>query len=321
MKTLVLIASLVLAGAAQAETLDLKPVTIREWKSVFGQVEAKDAAVARTRIGGTLVELTVTEGDTVKAGQQIALVHDDKIALQIEAVDAQLSSLTAQLTRAQADYDRGKSLIDRGTITTQAFDKLKTDVEVTEGQIAAAESQRKVLEEQAAEGAVLAPADGLVLTVPATHDSVMMPGEPVATIGSGGFFLRVALPERHAPYLKKGEAIQIQTARDTKTGEIAKIYPMIEGGRVLIDVDVQGLDTAFVGARLLVRVPVGVREALVVPAAAVTTRYGIDYVTVSTDAGTEDRAVVIGEHVEEQGGRDSIEILTGLQAGDRVVVK
>ena len=49
----------------------------------------------------------------------------------------------------------------------------------------------------------MAPGDGRVLTVPVTRGAVVLAGEPIATIGGGGFFLRLAIPERHAERFRK----------------------------------------------------------------------------------------------------------------------
>ncbi|MEY8841163.1 biotin/lipoyl-binding protein, partial [Cribrihabitans sp. XS_ASV171] len=67
-------------------------VELTEWKAVFGRIEARDRVPARTRLGGTLVEVSVAEGSEVTEGEQIASVRDEKLALQLGAIDAQLSS-------------------------------------------------------------------------------------------------------------------------------------------------------------------------------------------------------------------------------------
>ena len=56
-----------------------------------------------------------------------------------------------------------------------------------------------------------------------------------------------------------------------------KIYPLIENGRVVADVEVAGLSSRFVDARVLVRLPVGQRQALLVPEALVHTAHGLDF--------------------------------------------
>lgn len=310
-----LLASAFLAFAAVAETITLEPRTVTEWKPVYGRVEAKETVPARARIGGTVTELSVSEGDAVAAGQEIARVHDDKIAFQIAALDAQIDALQAQLATAETELKRGEELVQRGVATVQRLDQLRTTVDVTRGQIAATRAQRAVVEQQAAEGQVLAPAAGRVLTVPVTRGAVILPGEPIATVGGGGFFLRLAIPERHAGTLAEGAELGIATEAGTVQGRIAKLYPQIENGRVIADVDVEGLDTAYVGLRLLVTLPVGSRTALLVPRGAVVTRGGIDFVTL--EDGRE-RAVVLGEPMSLDGA-DMVEVLTGLVAGDRVV--
>ncbi len=318
---LLLIAALVTAATAAtaAETLLLAPQEVPQWKAVYGRVEARDLVPARARIGGTVVELSVSEGDTVAAGAQIALVRDDKISFQIAAIDAQLRAFNAQLDRAQAELARGRSLVERGVSTAQRLEQLETDVSVTQNQIAAAQAQRAVILQQAEEGEVLAPVSGRVLTVPVTRDAVIMGGEPVATIAGGGFFLRLAIPERHAPDLHEGAALQIASNGTAMPGRLAKLYPQIENGRVIADVEVEGLDASFVDARVLVKVPMGVRQALLVPQPALISHSGLDFVRIRQDGAELERAVVPGE-VMQLDGVPHVEILTGLHSGDTVLL-
>lgn len=306
-------------GLAHAGVLDpLKPVTVTDWKAVYGEIEPRDQVPARARIGGTLVSLKVTEGDMVTSGQEIGEIVDRKIAFQLNSYDAQLQALQAQLTNAETELKRGEELLSRGVSTTQRLDALRTQVDVLKNQIASTQAQRQVVVQQADEGKVLAPISGRVLTVPVTKGSVIMPGEAVATVAGGGFFLRLAVPERHATFLKEGAPIRIETPDGPATGTLAKIYPLIQGGRVTADVEVKDLPDRFVNARVLVRLPVGQRQALMVPAGALITRLGLDYVKVREDHETVLRTVVPGSH-ERIDGQDMVEILSGLAAGDRVV--
>lgn len=319
MRIAILAAALAAATPALADTVLLTPEPVVEWKPVYGRVEARDLVPARARIGGTLAELLVTEGDEVAAGARIAVVRDDKLAFEIAALDAQLRALEAQLIRARTELERGRSLIERGVTTAQRLEQLTTDVDVTLNQIAATEAQRAAVIRQEEEGEVLSPAAGRVLTVPTTRDAVVMPGEPVATIAGGGLFLRLAIPERHAADLAEGAEIRITAAGAETTGTLVKLYPRIENGRVVADVEVEDLADAFVDARVLVEVPVGRREALLVPRAALVTRSGLDFVRVIAGGGSIERAVVPGDTILRDGTAH-VEILTGLQAGETVSV-
>ena len=91
------------------------------------------------------------------------------------------------------------------------------------------------------------------------------------TIGGGGFFLRLAVPERYAGSLHKGDTIQIETTGMAE-GQLARVYPQIENGRVIADVEVPGLDDAFVDARVLVRLPIGERTVCQAARTAMSSR-------------------------------------------------
>lgn len=294
-------------------------VELTNWKAVFGLIEARDQIPARSRLGGTLVEISVVEGSVVNAGQVLGRVVDEKLALQLNAVDASLQSLMSQLANAEAELARGENLLERGITTAQRLDALRTEVDVVRGRIGSTEAERDVLQQREAEGTVLSPIEGTVLNVPVTAGSVVMPGEVIAEIGGGGFFLRLAVPERHAMNLEEGDNIRIEGPEGEREGRLAKIYPQIQNGRVVADVEVPGLVTDFVGARVLVRLPVATSEAIVVPAMAVTSRMGLDFVTITGPDGTlHPRTVLIGgtHHVD---GEVLVEILSGVQGGDVLV--
>lgn len=313
-----------LASHALAETITVERMPVTEWKSVYGQVESRDRLPARARIGGTVMELGVSEGDPVEAGQKIALVEDEKLQFQIGSIDARLEALAAQLETARTELERGQALIERGVITSQRFDQLRTNVDIVQGEIRSLESQKLVVAQQINEGEVLSPEDGVVLSVPISRGSVITPGEVVAVIAGGGVFLRLAVPERHASDLVEGAEIEIgtggATSDDRQTGRLVKLYPQIEGGRVQADVEVEGLDGRFVGLRVPVRLPVGERQAVLVPRSALQREGGLDFVTVSgADGEDRDRAVVPGGIVYLDGAFWS-EVLTGLTEGETVVL-
>lgn len=305
------------AVAARAETVVLAPVQVTDWKAVYGRIEARDRVPARARIGGVLVELLVTEGDAVAEGQPLARIVDDKLAFQLSALEAQRAAVAAQLENARAEVKRGEDLLKQGVTTAQRLDALRTQADVLAGQLAAIEAQAQVTRQSQAEGEVVAPAAGRVLDVPVSKGAVVMPGEAVASLAVGGSFLRLAVPERLAAALREGDAIQIEgPIKDIQGGKLAKVYPLIENGRVVADVEVPKLPDGFVDARVLVRLPVGSHDALVVPEAALVTRDGLDFVGVEGAAGVELRAVVPGSR---EGGM--VEILSGLVAGDRILTE
>ena len=157
----------------------------------------------------------------------------------------------------------------------------------------------------------------------------MLTGEEVARIASGKYYLRLTLPERHAGEIKQNATVHIGrrglstpaagSIADARTGRIAKVYPEISDGRVTADVEVDDIGDYFVNERTMVWIPVATRTVLAVPANAIVTRQGVDYVRVRMGDGATDVAVIPGGTLYVDGG-PRIEILSGLREGDRIVL-
>ncbi|MEI7606069.1 MAG: efflux RND transporter periplasmic adaptor subunit [Rhodospirillaceae bacterium] len=319
---------LALAGLAAAETsapaagrLTIVRTAVDDLKAVYATVESVHQVPARSRLGGTLEHLSVAEGDKVTAGQVLARVRDAKQPLQIAALDARLKSSEAQLRQARQELDRARQLRQTGAVSQQRLDETVTAVDVTDAQLAALRAERALVAEQMHEGEVLAPADGRVLKVSAVDGTVVMPGEPIATIALENYVLRLRLPERHARFLKSGDAVQVgarglgsteAAGTALRRGSILKVYPELVEGQVVADAAVPGLGDFFVGERVRVTISTGTRETMVIPADFVFRRFGLAYVR--RDPGG-DTVVQVGPARED----GSIEILSGLKDGDVAV--
>ncbi|SFI41922.1 efflux RND transporter periplasmic adaptor subunit [Albimonas pacifica] len=304
------------AGAAAAQGWEVRPVEIADRRPVFGQVESVKRAYARARLTGELAELSVTEGDAVAAGQVIARVRDDKLDLQIAALDAGLRALEAQAAQARIDLDRARELRERGAVAAATLDQARTAMNVIEETRAAREAERAALVRRRDEGAVLAPEAGRVLSVPVVQGMTVTPGETVAEIAAERFVLRARLPERHARFLGEGDVVQIAergplTGGEAGEGRIAKVYPELEAGQVVVDIAAAGLGDFFVGERVRLSVATGVREALVVPPAYLRLRHGVAFVRLEGGGAPVEVVVQPGGPVD--GG---VEVLAGLKPGD-----
>jgi RND family efflux transporter MFP subunit len=287
-------------------------------KAVIATVEPVHEVVARSRIGGTITSLTVKEGDEVAAGGRIAIVVDQKLLLQMQALDSRIEAQQAERDQAQIDFARAQQLRRSGVVSQSQLDQAKTRLDVAQRTLQALRSDREVVEQQAAEGAVLAPEAGRVLKVPVQQRSVVLAGETIASIATRNYVLRLQLPERHARFLKAADTILVGARglaaetdpEELRRGKVVLVYPEISDGRVIADVRVGELGDYFVGERTRVYVATGTRAALVIPEGYLYHRFGVDYVRL--EDGTE---VVVQPGLPVDGGR---EILAGLRPGDIV---
>jgi RND family efflux transporter MFP subunit len=231
--------------SARAENLTVASRSVADEKAVFATVESVSVVPARGRIGGTIVQLNVREGDPVARGQTIAAIGDEKLALQMKSLDAQIDALQAQSSQAQSDFTRTEGLVERGTLPRVKLDEARTALNVAENGLRARTAERAVVQQQFNEGQVLAPADGRVLKKLVAVGSVVLPGDIVAMIAQQNFKLRLRVPERHARFLKAGDKIRVDGAefgeQAFKAGVIDLVYPQIEDGRVIADATVEGL--------------------------------------------------------------------------------
>lgn len=314
------------ARAADPSNFVIAATEIDDLKSVYATVRSRDLIYARVRTPGTVVSLAADEGDSVSQGQVLALVADPKIALKIKAIDARIVAATSRMETAKVELERSQTLLAQGVSPQSRVDQARTAYDVASNDLKAAQAERAVAETEIQEGEVLAPTAGRVLKVPVTEGSVVLPGESVATIAANGYLLRLELPERFARFMKIGDPIRLGdrglegSETPLVSGRITQVYPELENGRVIADAEVPDLGSYFVGERVLVWISAGKRQGYVVPHSFVFRRFGIDFVRLARDgAGYADVVVQTGRSIEAPDGQQTVEVLAGVSAGDRLV--
>ena len=96
-----------------------------------------------------------------------------------------------------------------------------------------------------------------------------------------------------------------------REGKVRLVYPEIQGGRVIADVDVTNLGDYFVGERTRVYVTTGRRPAILLPSASIYQRAGVSFVRLK---GGVEVVIQVGEARPE-----GTEVLAGLRDGDVVL--
>jgi RND family efflux transporter MFP subunit len=305
--------------AFAADEITVARTSIDDTKEVLATIESVRSPQARARIGGTLDTVAVVEGDRVKKGDVLATVVDPKLKLQLAAFDQRIAALQAKLELIGLDLDRVRRLRETGSAPQSRLDDAETQAIVTRAEIAAARADRAVVEEQVAEGRILAPDDGRILSVKSVVGQVIMPGEPVAVLASAGYVMKLRLPERHARTVHVGDRVLVAGHGSTGPlgeGRIVRVYPELDQGRVVADAEAPGIGDYFVGERVRVVIAAGRRDAVVLPVDRLIRREGLTFVRL---AGRGEVPVQTGEHLAEANAAARIEILSGLIPGDVVV--
>ena len=127
-------------------------------------------------VSGEIVDIFVAEGDTVKTGDLILKIRQDLYLSQVDQAGASLGGLRAQHARQRAEvrqarlnHERDRKLFELNAISTAEFQHSKTELEIAESGLKAAEfairsgeAQLKEARENLQKTTLYAPIDGIV---------------------------------------------------------------------------------------------------------------------------------------------------------------
>jgi HlyD family secretion protein len=109
--------------------------------AVSGRIEGDDAAVA-AKTSGRIREITVREGDQVKAGQVLAVLDDDQAQARTEQAQSAVQQAEARLQRSQQQIAVLQAQLEQNRLSVgQARVDAQGRVSQSAAQVAAAEAQ------------------------------------------------------------------------------------------------------------------------------------------------------------------------------------
>jgi RND family efflux transporter MFP subunit len=300
------------------ERMVVRAGDVPQLKPLAGEITSRKQAEALARIPGILVELNVRDGDYVRNGQLIGRVVETRLGHETAAYEAQIAAALAQAGNARAELKRIQYLYDRGVYAKARLDQAQAAARSADAQVRAAQSLRSASASLASEGAVRAPSTGRVLRADVPKGSAVTAGTSVATITAGPPVLRLDVPESLMDRIYVGSAVTIQDESELngRRGTVVEVYPAVAGGRVRADAEVPGLTAQLVGRRISVLMDVGARRSIVLPRSFVTTRFGIDYVSLVAKDGS---ATLIPVQTAPTSDPERLEILTGVSPGDVLI--
>lgn len=307
--------------AAQVHTV--QPATLSLRAEVPGMVASEDQVQVASRLMGYIRAIKVEEGQAVKAGQLLFVVDPSDIQGQVSQARAGLAQAEAALADANIDFERFGALYKEEAIPKLQWDKIRLQKQVAEQQVAAARAGMGLASGQMRYASVVAPIDGVVTQKMANAGDLAAPGRPVLVIeGLKKLQVRTNVGSDVFARIKPGEKVAIAHDGDSTLapieGTISQIVPAADpvSHTHLVKIDLPANSGLASGTFVRVGFAVGSREGIRVPASALAERAGITGVFV-VDAQGFARYRMVRTGATEG---DSVEIQSGLNAGDKVVV-
>ncbi|HZP75958.1 MAG TPA: efflux RND transporter periplasmic adaptor subunit [Pseudolabrys sp.] len=152
------------------------------------------------RVAGKIVERLVNVGEQVKAGQPLMRIDETDLRLALAAKRNAVASARASFVQLDADERRNASLLKSGWVSQQRYEQAKAASDTAAAQLAAAEAQAGVAENETIYSVLMADADGTVVETLGEPGQVVSAGQIVVRLAQAGpREAVVALPETMRP--------------------------------------------------------------------------------------------------------------------------
>ncbi|SFC46555.1 RND family efflux transporter, MFP subunit [Polaromonas sp. OV174] len=318
-------------GLVELAATDVVKVQSRELLqglAVSGSLKAVNSAVIKARVAGELQDLTVREGDFVKAGQVIARIEAGEYQSRVRQAREQAASSKSQVDVAQRQYDNNKALVDQGFISKTALDTSLSNLNAAQSTYKAALAATEVASKSLGDTVLKAPIAGQVsqrLAQPGEHIGV--DSKIVEVVDLSRLELEASLSAADAMTVRPGQTaeLQIEGSPQTVQAQVVRINPSVQAGSrsvlVYLSLANSGGEALPLRQGLFAQGTLGTARAqlLAVPVSAVRTDKPTPYVQTIENGKVAHRAVTLGARgtaggeamVAVQGLADNTPVIRG----------
>jgi multidrug efflux pump subunit AcrA (membrane-fusion protein) len=347
----------VLAQGTAESVITVPSVPVGAAVSLGGTVVPYKDVTFSAQIPGRIESIAGEEGDHFESGAEIIAINIDDLQAQRRSAWANLANAEAALRNAGVQYNReiispyGGEMNDSmgglgsmmksftnpmqgmvGSGSKPGMDRYATryqygtQLEQARGQIVSARSAIEKIDTKIRDAKSVAPFDGVITRKLVEVGDPVQPGQPLLKYADvSRLQIKLEVPARLMPGVKKGMVFpaRLDVGDVDIQVQVAQIFPIADPDRHTVTVKLDLPQGVPGGAGMYAEVMINdvnarVRELPVVPKAALVWRGSLPGVYVMNQNNQRElRLVRTGDDV----GADGVAILSGLRAGERVVVK
>jgi RND family efflux transporter MFP subunit len=295
----------------------VKDTSVRATFAALGTAEAVRQATLSTKLMGTVLQVFAKEGDIVAAGQPLVRIDARDLVAQQAQIAASIADAEATQREASTNAGRMRALYADSAATRAQLDAAETGLARADAGVRAANAAAASVTAMASYSVVRAPFAGVITKRLVDPGAFATPGAPLMTVQDGRQ-LRItatATPDI-ARELRRGQSVAATIEGRSLTAVVEGIIPGAAGNLYAINALVANPGGALLpGSTATLLVPLGSRNVIAVPMAAVLRQGDLTGVTLRTASGDEVRWVRLGAIAGEL-----VEVNAGLSAGDQVVI-
>lgn len=282
--------------------------TIAAYFTATATIGAEEETGVVAKVGGVVNEILVEEGQYVRAGDVLAKLDDERIAVQLDQARANLEKLAS-------NYERNVNLHEQSLISTEAFQQSKYEYEQQKAAYDLADLDFKYT-------SIRTPISGVVAERLVKIGNMVLPNQTVFRVsGLDPLIAVLHVPERQLGKLRAGQAAQLKVdacSSEPFPGRIKRISPVIDPATGTVKVTVEVRDPSRrlkPGMFARVEIIYDVHEAVVTaPKDAIISEDRESAVYVVRDSVAYRQVIQTG-----YVNTTHVEILGGLKTGDTVV--
>jgi RND family efflux transporter MFP subunit len=314
------------AGAAPAsQTVTVQPAATANLPrrvTASGNIAAWNEVVVGAETGGlTAVEVLVDEGAWVRQGQPLVRMNDQLLRAQIKQQEANVASARATLAQMEAALGRARELHGRGYLAKAGLDTAVANQATAAAQVQAAQAGLGESQTRLAQSVVRAPVAGLITSRSVVKGQIIGAGtELFRLVRDGRLELNAEVPETQLALVRAGMPATVTSDQlGQASGSVRIVTPQVN---VQSRVGIARITLASPGGfrpGMFAKgeINVGDQAVVVVPSVSVVYRDNKPGVFVLGGQSTVAfRPIVIGSRT-----KDSVEVSSGLNAGESIVVQ
>ncbi|UXN59514.1 efflux RND transporter periplasmic adaptor subunit [Phyllobacterium zundukense] len=156
-------------------------------RTFTGTIAARVQSNLGFRVPGKIVQRYVDVGEKVKGSQPLMRIDETDLRLALAAKRNAAAAARAVFTQAQADERRYAALVKNGLAASpQRYEQAKTALDTAAAQLAAAEADASVSENEATYSLLVADSDGTVVEALGEPGQVVAAGQTVIRLAKAG---------------------------------------------------------------------------------------------------------------------------------------